>query len=224
MEKISQSETPIRVLLADDDDLLCFHLTMWMERQPDVELVDRATNGREAIEKARALQPDVLLMDMKMPEMTGTQALEQLAQEKSMPYVLILSVDDSDEQVLAALRAGARGFISKGAATRHLLEAIREVARGEVWCERRLTTLLVAEMSSLSRRLTELERPDATLSEREREVLRGIGRGLTNAQIAAELFLSPHTVKVHVKNVLRKLSLPDRTEAARLAARAGLVP
>jgi DNA-binding NarL/FixJ family response regulator len=217
-------EKPLRVLLVDDDDLLCFHLTTWMERQQEFELVARATNGREAIDKARTLQPDVILMDLKMPEMTGTQALEHLPQGDNMPHVLILSVDDSDAQVLAALRAGARGFISKGAATRDLLEAIRTVARGDVWCDRRLTTRVVEEMSSLARRVAELERPDAALSEREREVLRGIGRGLTNAQIAAELFLSPHTVKVHVKNVLRKLSLPDRTEAARLAVRAGLVP
>jgi DNA-binding NarL/FixJ family response regulator len=222
--KTNQPETPIRVLLADDDDLLCFHLTTWLERQPEVELVDRATNGREAIEKARALQPDVVLMDLKMPEMTGTQALAHLAQGEKMPHVLILSVDNSDDMVLAALRAGARGFISKGAATRDLMEAIREVARGGIWCDRRLTTRLVEEMSSLSRRVAELERPDAVLSEREREVLRGIGRGLTNAQIATELFLSPHTVKVHVRNVLRKLSLPNRMEAARLALRAGLVP
>jgi DNA-binding NarL/FixJ family response regulator len=226
MGEIGTSELTagIRVLVADDDDLLRPLLRLLLEREPDVEVVDVAVNGREALAKALKLRPDVLLMDLNMPEMSGLEVLKQLPRDGSAPRVLIFTSGSDDAAMLAALRAGAHGFLPKRAAERYLLEAIRTVAGGETWIDRRLTARLVEELSSLAARLAELERPDAALSEREREVLRCLGRGLTNAQIAAELFLSPHTVKIHVSNILQKLDLPNRTEAALFAVRAGLVP
>lgn len=213
--------TRIRVLVAEDDDLLRSLLREWMQREADVEVIDVAADGREALEKAVQLQPDVLLMDVKMPGLSGLEVLEQLPPEG--PRVLILSVDADDAAVLAAFRAGARGFLPKRAAERYLLDAIRAVANDETWLDRRLTTRLVSELSRLARRVSELERPDAILSAREREVLCALGRGLTNEQIAQELFVSKNTIKIHVSSILHKLDLPNRTEAALFAVRAGLV-
>lgn len=213
--------TRIRVLVAEDDDLLRSLLREWMKREADVEVIDVAADGREALEKAVQLQPDVLLMDVKMPGLSGLEVLEQLPPEG--PRVLILSVDADDAAVLAAFRAGARGFLPKRAAERYLLDAIRAVANDDTWLDRRLTTRLVAELSRLARRVSELERPDAILSTREREVLSALGRGLTNEQIAQELFVSKNTIKIHVSSILHKLNLPNRTEAALFAVRTGLV-
>jgi DNA-binding NarL/FixJ family response regulator len=212
--------TRIRVLVAEDDDLLRSLLREWMKRAADVEVIDVAADGREALEKAVQLQPDVLLMDVKMPGLSGLEVLEQLPPEG--PRVLILSVDADDAAVLAAFRAGARGFLPKRAAERYLLDAIRAVANDDTWLDRRLTTRLVEELSRLARRVSELERPDAILSTREREVLSAVGRGLTNDQIAQELFVSKNTIKIHVSSILHKLNLPNRTEAALFAVRAGL--
>jgi DNA-binding NarL/FixJ family response regulator len=213
--------TRIRVLVAEDDDLLRSLLREWMKREADVEVIDVAADGREALAKAVQLQPDVLLMDVKMPGLSGLEVLEQLPPEG--PRVLILSVDADDAAVLAAFRAGARGFLPKRAAERYLLDAIRAVANDDTWLDRRLTTRLVAELSRLARRVSELERPDAILSTREREVLSALGRGLTNEQIAQELFVSKNTIKIHVSSILHKLNLPNRTEAALFAVRTGLV-
>jgi len=210
-----------RVLVAEDDDLLRSLLREWMKREADVEVIDVAADGREALEKAVQLQPDVLLMDVRMPGLSGLEVLEQLPPEG--PRVLILSVEADDAAVLAAFRAGARGFLPKRAAERYLLDAIRAVANDETWLDRRLTTRLVAELSRLARRVSELERPDALLSAREREVLSAVGRGLTNEQIAQELFVSKNTIKIHVSSILHKLNLPNRTEAALFAVRMGLV-
>jgi DNA-binding NarL/FixJ family response regulator len=213
--------TRIRVLVAEDDDLLRSLLREWMKREADVEVIDVAADGREALEKAVRLQPDVLLMDVRMPGLSGLEVLEQLPPEG--PRVLIFSVEADDAAVLAAFRAGARGFLPKRAAERYLLDAIRAVANDETWLDRRLTTRLVSELSRLARRVSELERPDALLSAREREVLSAVGRGLTNEQIARELFVSKNTIKIHVSSILHKLNLPNRTEAALFAVREGLV-
>jgi DNA-binding NarL/FixJ family response regulator len=211
----------IRVLVADDDDLLRSLLRDWMQREVDVEVIDVAADGREALEKAMTLRPDVLLIDLKMPGMSGLEVLEHLPPDG--PRALMLSVEADDAAVLAAFRAGARGFLPKRAAERYLPDAIRAVANDETWLDRRLTTRLVTEMSRLARRVAELERPDSLLSPREREVLGALGRGLTNDQIGKELFVSKNTVKIHVSSILQKLNLPNRTEAALYAVRSGLV-
>jgi DNA-binding NarL/FixJ family response regulator len=211
----------IRVLVADDDDLLRSLLRDWMQREADVEVIDVAADGREALDKALQLQPDVLLMDVRMPAMSGLEVLEQLPPDG--PRALILSVEADDAAVLAAFRAGARGFLPKRAAERYLIDAIRAVANDETWLDRRLTTRLVRELSRLARRVAELEQPDAALSAREREVLCAVAHGLTNDQIAKQLFVSKNTIKIHVSSIFQKLNLPNRTEAALFAVRVGLV-
>jgi DNA-binding NarL/FixJ family response regulator len=212
-----------RVLVVDDDELLGSLLKTWVERESDVQVVGVATSGEEAILRVRELRPDVLLLDVNMPEMNGLQVLERLSESGDVPPALVLSVTDDEQTMLAAFRAGARGYLSKRGAKGCLVEAIRAVAGGEAWLDRRLTTRVIEELRHCSQRATTQERPEASLTDRERAVLEYIGQGLTNQQIAEKLFLSRHTVKLHVSNILHKLGLLNRVEAALFAQRAGLV-
>jgi two-component system nitrate/nitrite response regulator NarL len=212
-----------RVLVVDDDELLGSLLKSWVEREADVEVVGVATSGEEAILRVRELRPDLLLLDVNMPRMSGLEVLERLAQGGAMPPVLVLSVDDDEQTMLSAFRAGARGYLSKRGAKGALIEAIRAVASGEAWLDRRLTTRVLEELRQCAQRSGVHERPEASLTDRERAVLEYIGQGLTNQQIAEKLFLSRHTVKLHVSNILHKLGLMNRVEAALFAQRAGLV-
>jgi DNA-binding NarL/FixJ family response regulator len=213
----------ICILIAEDDPLLRCFLAELLEREPDIEVLGAVGDGREAVAKTVALQPDVLLLDVYIPGINGLEVLRELAQRETTARVLVLTVDGSEEMVLKAFRAGAKGFLPKLAAKRYLAEAIRVVAAGDTWIDRRTTSRLIEELEYLSRKAEEFERPDAALSEREKEVLACIGRGLTNAQIARELFLSERTVKVHVSHIFQKLDLPNRTGAALFARRIGLV-
>src|SRR5262249_54325980 len=151
---------------------------------------------------------DILLLDIYLDVyktgINGLEVLRELAERGATTRVLVLTVDGSEETVLNAFRAGAKGFLPKFAAKQYLAEAIRVVAGGETWIDRRTTSRLIEELEYLSRKTAEFERPDAALSEREKEVLACIGRGLTNAEIAKELFLSERTVKVHVSHILGK--------------------
>jgi DNA-binding NarL/FixJ family response regulator len=193
-----------------------------------MEVVGSFGDGREVLDKTGELQPDILLLDIYLdvykPGINGLEVLRELAERGATTRVLVLTVDCSEEMVLKAFRAGAKGFLPKLAAKRYLAEAIRVVAADETWIDRRTTSRLIEELEYLSRKAAEFERPDAALSEREKEVLACIGRGLTNGQIAKELFLSERTVKVHVSHILQKLDLPNRTGAALFARRIGLVP
>lgn len=215
-----ETATRYRVLVVDDDELLGSLLENWFGREEDVEVVGVATSGPEAITQASECRPDVVLLDLNMPGMSGLQVLERLAQSGEMPPVLVLSMTADEQAMLASFRAGARGFLSKRSAKECLMDAIRAVASGEAWMDRRLTARIVEELQ----RGPAPERPDAALTERERAVLQNVGLGLTNQQIAENLFLSRHTVKLHVSNILHKLGLMNRVEAALFAQRAGLVP
>lgn len=213
-----------RVLVVDDDELLGELLKTWIDREADVEVIGVATSGREAIARVRELRPDVLVLDMNMPEMSGVQVLNHLSESGTVPPVLVLSVADDEQTMLEAFRAGAIGYLSKGAARSCLIEAIRAVAGGEAWLDRRLTTRVIEELRRDAQRPAAPERPESSLTDRERAVLEYIGQGLTNQQIAEKLFLSRHTVKLHVSNILHKLGLLNRVEAALYAQRAGMVP
>jgi DNA-binding NarL/FixJ family response regulator len=209
----------IRVLIADDQALIRGGLRMILDAESDIDVVGEAEDGRAALAAVRQLHPDVVLMDVRMPELDGLEATEWLLREPSPPRVLMLTTFDRNEHVYAALRAGASGFLLKSAPPDRLVDAVRTVAAGE--------SLLAPE---ITRRLIEdfVSRPVATapppgLTEREVEVLRALARGRSNNEIAGELFLSEATVKTYVARIFQKLDLRDRAQAVVYAYESGLV-
>jgi DNA-binding NarL/FixJ family response regulator len=212
----------IKVLLADDQSLVRAGFRMILKAEPDVEVVGEAADGREAVAKAGALAPDVVLMDIRMPGVDGIEATGQITNREGAPRVLVLTTFDSDEYVYAALRAGASAFLLKDAPEDQLLAAIRVVAEGGSLFAHSVTRRLIARFAEHAG--APLEVPElAELTERELEVLRLLARGLSNAEIAAELVVSEHTTKTHVARVLQKLELRNRVQAVVLAYESGLV-
>lgn len=212
----------IRVLLADDQRLVRSGFRLILRADREIDVVGEAGDGLEAVEQAAALQPDVILMDVRMPLLDGIEATRRiLAADEPRPRILVLTTFDLDEIVFAALRAGASGFLLKDAPEDQLSAAIRIVADGGALFSPGITTRLIERFAAS-------EDPQAPpeldeLTARELEVLLFLARGLTNAEIAAELFLSDHTVKTHVARVLQKLDLRDRTQAVIVAYESGLV-
>jgi DNA-binding NarL/FixJ family response regulator len=211
----------IRALLADDQELVRTGFRMILETQPDIEVVEEASDGVEAVAAARRLQPDVVLMDIRMPNVDGLQATKQIIAAGWRSRVLILTTFDLDEYVYEALRVGASGFILKNAPPEQLITAVRVVAAGEGLLSPAITRRVIEQFATLPP-------PGGTnalaqLTDREREVLKLIARGLSNAEIAAELFVSNATVKSHVAHLLAKLQLRDRIQAVVLAYESGLV-
>jgi DNA-binding NarL/FixJ family response regulator len=219
---------PVRVLLVDDQPLLRMGFKLVLEDEPDLHVVGEAGDGTEALRQVAALTPDVVLMDVRMPGMNGIEATERIVAAGSTSRVLILTTFDLDEYAFAALRAGASGFLLKDARPAELTGAIRAVATGDAVVSPRVT-----------RRMLELfaeELPDGhaapsvrsdprldDLTQREREVLLAVAEGLSNAEVAARLFLSEATVKTHVGRVLAKLGVRDRVQAVVFAYESGLV-
>jgi DNA-binding NarL/FixJ family response regulator len=219
--------TPIRVVIADDQALVRTGLRMILAEAADIEVVGEAADGDSAVGVCATARPDVVLMDVRMPGTDGiaaTRRIRATAGDAGTPRVLILTTFDLDEYVFSGLRAGASGFLLKDALAADLISAVRAVASGEAavapTATRRLIERFIGEMPGE-------DRPDPSvfnvLTEREREVLMLIARGLSNADIAARLYLSEGTVKTHVGRVLRKLGLRDRIQAVILAYEAGLV-
>ena len=213
----------IRVLVADDQALIRDSFRLILEMEPDLEVVGEAGNGRDAVALARQLEPDVALMDIRMPVLDGLAATQQLSRAGLRTHVLILTTYDADEYLYDAMRAGASGFLLKDVRRDQLAGAIRTVARGEALLHPALTRRLVERFAQgpppASRRPPAL----AGLTDREIDVLRLVGRGLSNAEIAAELFLGEATVKTHLGHVLTKLGLRDRVQAVVSAYETGLV-
>jgi DNA-binding NarL/FixJ family response regulator len=212
----------IRILLVDDQRLVRSGFRMILGSDPGLEVVGEAGDGVEAVAEARRLDPDVVLMDVRMPGVDGIEATRRIATTPEAPRVLVLTTFDLDEYVFAALRAGASGFLLKDAPEAQLLAAIRVVADGGSLFAPSFTRRLIERFASLGEPSAP---PDAveTLTAREVEVLRLLARGRSNAEIAAELVLSEHTVKTHVAHVLAKLDLRDRIQAVILAYECGLV-
>jgi DNA-binding NarL/FixJ family response regulator len=212
----------IRVLLADDQTLVRDGFRSIVEQQADMTVVGEAGNGREAVDRSRELRPDVVLMDIRMPVLDGVEATRQLLARPAAPKVLVLTTFDRDEYVYEALRAGASGFLLKDIRRGQLTEAIRTVAAGESMLSPAITSRFIQDYlrsppgGGTSTRLDQL-------SGREREVVTLVARGLSNAEIAASLFLSTTTVKTHIGRILAKLDLRDRVQIVVLAYETGLV-
>ena len=213
----------VRVLLADDERLVRAGFRMLLKAEADIEVVGEASDGRQAVDAARRLHPDVVLMDIRMPTLNGLEATRQLVAADAPPRVLVLTTFDLDEYVYEALRAGASGFLLKDAPEEQLLAAIRVVAAGGALFVPSVTRRLIEEFS---RRLPASHQPPpgfADLTPREVEVLKLLARGLSNAELAQHLYLSENTARTHVARILAKLGLRDRTQAVVLAYESGLV-
>ncbi|MFD4629019.1 response regulator [Streptomyces sp. NPDC058284] len=217
---------PIRLLLVDDDPLVRAGLSFMLGGADDIEIVGEAGDGTEVAPLVGEVRPDVVLMDIRMPTMDGLAATEALRRRPGAPEVIVLTTFHADEQVLRALRAGAAGFVLKDTAPAEIVAAVRAVAAGDPVLSPTVTQQLITRVTGvdprLDRRRRALERLE-TLGEREREVAVAIGRGGSNAEIAAQLYLSIATVKAHVSRILTKLDLNNRVQIALLAHDAGLL-
>jgi DNA-binding NarL/FixJ family response regulator len=212
----------IRVLLADDQGLVRAGFRMILKAEPDIEVVGEASDGREAITRTDILAPDVVLMDIRMPGLDGIQATRRITARDDPPRVLVLTTFDRDEYVYEALRAGASAFLLKDAPEHQLLAAIRVVADGGSLFAPSITRRLIEQFAQPTTTTAAPPTLDE-LTARELEVLRLIARGLSNAEIAAQLVVSQHTTKTHVASILRKLHLRNRVQAVVLAYESGLV-
>lgn len=214
---------PIRILLVDDQALFREGLRTLLSVQAGFEVVGEAANGEEALRLAGTLQPDVMLMDVRMPVLDGVAATRRLQAAYPALRVIVLTTFDDDEYVFEALRAGAVGYLLKDTPSEKLFEAVRAAARGESFLQPSVAAKVVAEFSRLANlspgRVEPLLDP---LSEREREILRLIARGASNREIAAQLVIAEGTVKNHITNILNKLGVSDRTQAALKAREMGL--
>ncbi len=212
----------IRILIADDHNIVREGVRMILTSQEDFEVVGEASTGREALEQARSLQPDVVVMDISMPDMTGIQATEKIRKELPSVQVLGLTMHEEDSYVFELLRVGAAGYVLKRAAAEDLVSGVRAAHRGEAFLYPSVAKRVVEDFLQ---RATAQEKEQALdgLTEREREVLTLIAEGLTNQAIASRLFISIKTVQTHRAHILEKLNLHDRTELVRYAIRKGLI-
>jgi DNA-binding NarL/FixJ family response regulator len=211
-----------RVLIADDQELVRTGFRVVLDAEPDLEVVGEAPDGVAAVKAVNSLHPDVVLMDIRMPNLDGIEATRRIAASDGSPHVLILTTFDLDDYVYEALRAGASGFLLKDARAEELCSAVRTVAAGEALLSPSITRRLI---ESYTRRPPPTERPSALieLTPRELEVLKLVARGLSNAQIASELIVGDATIKTHVARIFSKLELHDRAQAVVLAYETGLV-
>ncbi|MGO8891096.1 MAG: response regulator transcription factor [Streptosporangiaceae bacterium] len=215
-----------RVLVVDDQALLRTAFSSLIDAEDDLEVVGQAADGRQAVELAANLAPDVVVMDVRMPVLDGIEATRQIFSERgrdACPRVLILTTFDLDEYVFEALRAGASGFALKSRPLEELLSAIRTVAAGEALLAPSVTRRLIAHFTESDRTPRRTPRGLEELTEREREVLALVARGLSNAELAETLHVSLPTAKTHVSRILTKLSARDRTQLVILAYESGLV-
>jgi DNA-binding NarL/FixJ family response regulator len=214
--------TPMRVLVADDQDLFRGGFALILNAQDGISVIGEAADGAEAIDKAVALAPDLVLMDIRMPNVDGVAATAEICR-RTPAKVLVLTMYDDDEHVYDALRAGASGFLLKDVRRDDLVRAVRLVAAGEALLAPSVTRRLIEDVVRRGSPRPALRRRLGELTEREIDTLRQVARGLSNAEIATELVVSEHTVKTHVSNVLTKLGLRDRAQAVVFAYESGLV-
>lgn len=212
----------IRVLLADDHTILRAGLRMLLDAQPDIEVVGEASDGKQALAEALRLQPDLVLMDITMPEMNGIEATRQIKRALDATRVLILTMHENEEYLFQVLRAGASGYILKEAAGTELISAIRIVFSGRFYMSPSAQSMMVGDYLQRVRSGEERDSYSA-LTEREREILKLVAEGHTNNQIAERLFISPKTVDTHRTHIMDKLNLHSRAELVKYAMRRGLL-
>jgi DNA-binding NarL/FixJ family response regulator len=222
----------IKVLLVDDQTLIRQGIRQLLEIEPDIQVVGQAADGRAALEQVEALHPDVVLMDVRMPEMDGVAATHALSARHPEVKVIILTTFEDDETVFEGLKAGARGYLLKDISSEEMAQAVRKVAAGEALIQSRLTRKVLAEFSRLAM-ATDRQAPPKTrtvtealpvaLTEREMEVLQALARGLSNREIADDLVITEGTVKNHVSSLIDKLGVRDRTQALLKAQDLGLI-
>jgi DNA-binding NarL/FixJ family response regulator len=215
----------IRVLLADDQALLRGAFKVLLASEPDMEVVGEAADGREAIEQVRALRPDVVLMDIRMPHLDGLGATRAIASDADLAAtrVLVLTTFEADEYVFEAIRAGASGFLLKECEPAELLQAVRVIARGEALLAPSVTRTLIAAFAAQPKRTPVQPQALSELTDREREVMAQVATGRSNDEIAEALVITPATAKTHVSRAMAKLGARDRAQLVVLAYETGLV-
>ena len=216
--------TQIKVLIVDDHTLFRRGIASVLAGQAELEVVGEASDGLEAIKRARQLKPDVVLMDLNMPNCSGLEATQVLQLEMPQLKMLVLTVSESEADLFAAVKFGAKGYLLKKAEPAELVQAIVSVALGGVMVSPMMATKLLAEFKDLSSGMAKepVEQTDANLSPREGDVLQLVAKGQTNKEIADSLFISENTVKTHLQSILEKLHLANRSQAAAYAVKKGL--
>jgi DNA-binding NarL/FixJ family response regulator len=218
---------PIRVMIADDHALFRRGLEMVLGGEPGLELVGEASDGQEAVQLAGEVVPDVVLMDIRMPKITGIEAARQMKEVAPSAKIVMLTISDEEEDLFEAIRAGASGYLLKDIPLDELADSVRAVDGGQSLINPSMAGKLLTEFATLARRDAEDEpakhAPAPKLTEREMEVLRLVARGMNNRDIAKELFISENTVKNHVRNILEKLQIHSRMEAVMIAVREKLI-
>jgi len=214
---------PIRILLVDDQDLFREGLAQILASQEDMQVVGEASDGQEAVEKAQQLTPDLILMDIRMPRMNGLEATRRIKALLPDVKVVMLTVSDTDDDLFEAIKEGASGYLLKNLKARYLFEYLRSVMRGEVAFSPYLATRMLQEFARQRRREEVMGGRQEGLTEREREVLQLVVDGHSNKEIALKLGIAESTVKRHLHNILEKLQMASRTQAAAYAVRTGLV-
>ncbi len=211
---------PIRILIVDDHTVVRDGLSSVLGREADMTVVGEASNGLEAIEETNRLKPDVILMDLRMPELDGVEAMKRIAENDPAANVLVLTTFDTDEYIFQAIEAGAKGFLLKDASHDELYKAVRAVSKGESLIEPGVAARVLSRFVELAQNQAS---PVDILSEREMDVLHKMASGNANKEIAAQLELSESTIKTHVARIFQKLDVNDRTSAVTQAIRRGII-
>jgi DNA-binding NarL/FixJ family response regulator len=226
VSEIPEARTdPIRVLIVDDHALFRRGLEMVLSGEPGIEVIGEGGDGLEAVQKARDLTPDVILMDIRMPRRGGIEACAAIKEAVPSAKIVMLTISDEEEDLFEALKAGATGYLLKEIAIDEVPQAVRAVHGGQSLISPSMASKLIAEFTALAKRSEERQQqvPAPRLTDREMEVLRLVARGLGNREIARELFISENTVKNHIRNILEKLQLHSRMEAVVYAVREKLL-